>query len=79
MKKIFWVTLLVLLIPCKGLATESIVKDQLEVLELSSFINEGEKYIEEVFPEINVEDLITKRNSNRHHMNWIYFSYCCTT
>ena len=31
MKKIFWVTLLVLLIPCKGLATESIVKDYIRI------------------------------------------------
>lgn len=74
MKKIFWVTLLVLLIPCKGLATESIVKDQLEVLELSSFINEGEKYIEEVFPEINVEDLITKSISGDVNNSILYKS-----
>lgn len=74
MKKIFWVTLLVLLIPCNGLATENIVKDQLEVLELSSFINEGEKYIEEVFPEINVEDLITKSISGDVNNSILYKS-----
>ena len=59
MKKILILVLLLILIPNISIATEQIIDDQMEALNLSSFITEGEKYTEETFPDLNVEDLIT--------------------
>ena len=60
MKKILiLVLLLLILIPNSSIATEQIIDDQMEALNLSSFITEGEKYTKEAFPDLNVEDLIT--------------------
>ena len=59
MKKILILVLLLILIPNSSIATEQIIDDQMEALNLSSFITEGEKYTEETFPDLNVEDLIT--------------------
>ena len=35
--------------------TDGIVESQLEVLDMSSIINEGKKYTNEIFPEIDIE------------------------
>ena len=59
MKKILILVLLLILIPNNSIATEQIINDQMEALNLSSFITEGEKYTKETFPDLNVEDLIT--------------------
>ena len=59
MKKILILVLLLILIPNSSIATEQIIDDQMEALNLSSFITEGEKYTKETFPDLNVEDLIT--------------------
>lgn len=60
MKKILILVLLLILIPGHSIATEAIVKDQLDALNISSFISEGEKYTKEAFPDLNVNDLITQ-------------------
>lgn len=60
MKKILILVLLLILIPGHSIATEAIVKDQLDALNISSFISEGEKYTKEAFPDLNVSDLITQ-------------------
>ena len=60
MKKILILVLLLILIPGNSIATEAIVKDQLDALNISSFISEGEKYTKEAFPDLNVNDLITQ-------------------
>lgn len=60
MEKLVILIVLLILIPNTSLATDVIVNDQLEVLDLSSFISEGEKYTEEIFPNINIQTLITE-------------------
>ena len=60
MKKIFFIIILIVLVPNVSLGTEVIVNDQLEALNLSTFIKEGDKYTKEVFPEVNVKNLITQ-------------------
>ena len=40
---------------------EQIINDQLEALNISSFIKESEKYTEETFPDLNVQELITRK------------------
>lgn len=57
-RKIFICIVFLLLIPNISLAMENIINDQMEALNLGSFISEGEKYTYEVFPEINIQDLI---------------------
>ena len=59
-KKIILVIVLISLVPNTCLGTEAIVNDQLEALNLGSFIKEGEKYTKDVFPEVNVKNLITQ-------------------
>ena len=60
MKKIILIIILLISIPKISLATEQIINDELDTLNISSFVLEGEKYTKEIFPEINVKDLITK-------------------
>ncbi len=60
MKKILILTLLIFVIPNVSYGVEEATQDQLEALNLGSFITEGEKYTEEVFPNINIQELITK-------------------
>ena len=40
--------------------TDGIVESQLEVLDMSSIINEGKKYTNEIFPEIDIEKCLTE-------------------
>lgn len=42
----------------KSYATDEIISSQMEALNLSSFINEGEKYTEEIFPDIDLDTLL---------------------
>ena len=60
MKKILILIFLLILIPNSSIATEQIIDDQLKALNLGTFIQEGEKYTKQAFPEINVKELITK-------------------
>lgn len=39
-------------------ATDAIISSQMEALNLSSFIKEGENYTEEIFPDINLNDFL---------------------
>lgn len=39
-------------------ATDEIISSQMETLNLSSFMNEGEKYTEDVFPNMDLNDLL---------------------
>lgn len=60
MNKILIFLLLFILIPNISFATEAIVEDQLEALNLSSFISAGEEYTKEVFPDLDIKELITQ-------------------
>ncbi len=42
-----------------SLATEEIIEEQMETLNISSFIEEGEKYTAQIFPDIEVSELLT--------------------
>lgn len=39
-------------------ATDAVIESQLEVLDLSAFIKEGESYTKEIFPDIDVNELL---------------------
>lgn len=66
-KIIFLVLVIINFISTVSYGTEEIVESQLEVLDMSAVINEGKKYTNEVFPEINIENCLkefTKGNIN---------------
>ncbi len=50
--------LIYLIIFPKSYATDEIISSQMDSLNLSSFIDEGEKYTEHVFPDINLNDFL---------------------
>jgi len=60
MKKILILILIFIQIPIISFGTEKIIKDQMESLNLGTFISESRGYIKETFPDVNVEELITK-------------------
>lgn len=61
MKKILVLLILfIILIPNSTRATDIAINEQLEGLNLGTFISEGEKYTKETFPELDVGELITK-------------------
>lgn len=60
MKKILILIVLLMLIPNLSLATDAIVEDQMEALNLGSFITEGEEYTKEVFPDLDIQDVLTQ-------------------
>ena len=40
-------------------ATDEIITSQMEALNISSFVKEGEKYTKEVFPDMNLNDFLS--------------------
>ena len=72
MKKIIIILIILLIIPSTSFATDQIIESQMEVLNLGSFITEGEKYTKEIFPEINVKNLITQSLTGKIDNNIFY-------
>ena len=58
-KRIIMIFVLIYLISFTNTyASDKIISSQMEALNLSSFIDEGEKYTKEIFPDINLNDLL---------------------
>ena len=57
-KIIIMIILINIFIFPKIYATDEIIFSQMEALNISSFINEGEKYTKQLFPEINLNELL---------------------
>lgn len=53
-------------------ATNEIISSQMDSLNISSFIKEGEKYSKEVFPEIDINELLNSAISGRIENSNIY-------
>lgn len=59
MKKIIIIFILIYLsIFSNTYATDEIISSQMETLNLSSFMKEGEKYTKDVFPDMNLNELL---------------------
>ena len=54
---ILFVLIYIFIIP-NSYATDEIISSQMDALNLSSFIDEGEKYTEEIFPDIDLNSLL---------------------
>ncbi len=72
LKKIIILLITTIIIPNYSIATEVIVNDQLEALNLGSFIREGEKYTQNVFPDLDVRDLLSKTITGEVNNKTIY-------
>lgn len=58
LKKILIIFIIILLFPCIVQATDAIIESQLDALNLSSFIQEGEKYTKDIFKDVDIEDVL---------------------
>ena len=56
----------------KSYATDEIISSQMEALNLSSFINEGEKYTKGIFPDMDLNDLLNSAISGEIDNKQIY-------
>ena len=65
--KIFIITFIMscFFINSSSYATDAIIESQMEVLDLSSFVREGENYTKEVFPEADVDKLLNSALSGQ--------------
>lgn len=57
-KIIFLVLLIINIITNNSYATDAIIDSQLEVLDMSSVVDEGKKYTNEVFPDIDIDNYL---------------------
>lgn len=55
-------------------ATEEIIEEQMETLNISSFIEEGEKYTKEIFPDIEISKLLSNALSGNIDNESLYRS-----
>jgi len=60
MKRLIIITIILIIIPNISIGAETLIEEQLEVLNLGAFISEGEEYTKEVFENLDVKDMITK-------------------
>lgn len=59
MKKVIILILLLISIPKITYATDALVEDQMEALNLGSFITQGEDYTKEAFPDLDIQKVLT--------------------
>ena len=57
-RSIFLLIIIYSIIIPNSYATDEIISSQIDSLNLSSFIDEGQKYTEDVFPDISLNDLL---------------------
>lgn len=72
MRKLLILILMLISIPNISLATDEIVQDQMEALNLGTFISEGEKYTKHTVPELNIQELITQSLSGQVNNSILY-------
>lgn len=72
LKKIVICLLLLISIPNISLATDAIIEDQMEALNLGSFITEGQEYTKEAFPELNLQQVLTQSLTGKIDNGIIY-------
>ena len=75
LKKIVLVFLIIISIPKIVEGTEKIIESELNSLNLSSFINEGEKYTKDNLEGINIKDLLKNTVKGEFATNTIYKAF----
>lgn len=74
LKKIVILFILFSVFPYTVQATNQLVESQLEALNLSSFIKEGEKYTKDIFEDLDVEELLNSAVKGNINKKSIYTS-----
>lgn len=71
-RKILTIIIIILLFPSVVCATDAIIESQLDALNLSSFIEEGEKYTKDVFKDVDIGELLESAVSGKINTKTIY-------
>lgn len=72
-KKIIYIFLILMMLNNNVVySTDSIISSQMEYLNLSSFISEGKKYTKEIFPNVNINDLLNSATQGNIDNSFIY-------
>ena len=74
MKKVIILILLLISTPQITYATDALVEDQMEALNLGTFVTEGEEYTKEAFPDLNIQDVLTETLSGEFDNSILYKS-----
>jgi len=74
LKRIIIIIIILIAIPNTSLATDAIVQDQMEALNLGSFITEGEEYTKHAFPELDIKEVLTGSLSGEFNNGILYKS-----
>ena len=77
LKKIIIHFFIILIIPSCTYATDAIIESQLEALNLSSFIQEGEKYTKEIFKDIDMENFFRSAITGKIDTKTMYSTFLC--
>lgn len=71
-RKILTIIIIILLFPSVVHATDAIIKSQLDALNLSSFIEEGEKYTKDIFEDVDIGELLESAITGKVNTKTIY-------
>lgn len=72
LKKILIIFTAILLFPGLVQATDAIIETQLDALNLSSFIEEGEKYTKDIFKDVDIGELLESAITGKINTKTIY-------
>ena len=73
-KKIIILFFIIILLPGTVQATNQLIESQLDALNLSSFIEEGEKYTKDIFEDVDIEKLLKSAISGNINTKTLYSS-----
>lgn len=73
-KKIIILFFIIILFPGRVQATNQLIESQLDALNLSSFIEEGEKYTKDIFEDVDIEKLLKSAISGNINTKTLYSS-----
>ncbi len=73
-KKIIIVFFIIIMLPSSIQATDTIIESQLDALNLSSFIEEGEKYTKDIFKDVEIEEVLKSAISGAINTRTMYSS-----
>ena len=71
-KVIISLILIYMIIIPNTFATDEIISSQMDEINISSFIKEGEEYTKEVFPDISLKDLLSSATNGKINNNKIF-------
>lgn len=71
-KKTIILFLIIMLFPGTVQATNQLIESQLDALNLSSFIEEGEKYTKDIFEDVDIEELLKSAVSGKINTKTMY-------